>query len=70
MIVELRHPTAGKIKQVGIPIKLSDTPGQVKGVEPQLGRASEEVLLELGYTRDQIRDLGRAGAVQVLSKDS
>lgn len=68
MIVELNHLTMGKIKQVGISIKLSDTPGQIKGLGPELGGHTEEVLLELGYTKTEIKHLEQAGAVQLLVK--
>ena len=37
MIIEVEHPTAGKIRQVGIPIKLSDTPGKVRSLPPLPG---------------------------------
>ncbi len=69
MIVELPHPIAGSIKQVGISIKLSDTPGQIAGVGPQVGEHTEEVLLSLGYSHDQITSLAQAGAVKLTGKD-
>jgi crotonobetainyl-CoA:carnitine CoA-transferase CaiB-like acyl-CoA transferase len=49
MLVELYHPSLGKVKQVGIPIKLSATPGEVRSTSPLLGQHTEEVLLSLGY---------------------
>jgi alpha-methylacyl-CoA racemase len=69
MIVELTDPTVGNIKQVGISIKLSDTPGQITARGPQVGEHSEQVLLELGYTRDQITSLAQANAVKLAGKD-
>ena len=49
MIVEQDHPTAGKIRVVGVPVKLSDTPGKVRTPAPLLGEHTEEVLKELGH---------------------
>ena len=64
MIVELTHHVLGNIKQVGIPIKLSDTPGRVKKLGPKLGEHTREVLLALGYSKSAIDDLQQAGAIQ------
>ena len=57
MIVSVDHPVCGKVDMIGIPIKLSRTPGRVKGPPPTLGQHNEEILKELGYTREQIQDL-------------
>jgi crotonobetainyl-CoA:carnitine CoA-transferase CaiB-like acyl-CoA transferase len=44
MIVSLDHPTAGPIRVTGVPIKLSDTPGEVHSAPPTLGQHTTEVL--------------------------
>lgn len=49
MICELEHPQAGKIKALGIPVKLSKTPGAVKKAAPKLGEDNRDILRELGY---------------------
>lgn len=54
MIMELDHSTLGTIKVPGIPIKLSDTPGQGRRAPPLLGEHQLEVLGELGLSRDEI----------------
>lgn len=50
MVQEIPHPTAGTVKQVGIPVKLSETPGEILRHPPLRGEHSREVLTELGYT--------------------
>jgi crotonobetainyl-CoA:carnitine CoA-transferase CaiB-like acyl-CoA transferase len=48
---------------VGTPVRFSDTPAQASAVAPELGQHTEEVLLEAGYTWDDIASLREAGAV-------
>lgn len=48
MIEEVVHPVAGKIKALGIPVKLSKTPGKIAKSAPVLGEHREEILKELG----------------------
>jgi formyl-CoA transferase len=55
-VVEVDHPTRGKYLTVGNPIKLSDSPTEVKR-SPLLGEHTDEVMKELGYTPDQIEAL-------------
>jgi crotonobetainyl-CoA:carnitine CoA-transferase CaiB-like acyl-CoA transferase len=62
MIVEQDHPTAGKIRVVGVPVKLSDTPGGVRTPAPLLGQHTAEVIGGLGY-RDKLETLKREGVI-------
>jgi formyl-CoA transferase len=55
-VVEVDHPTRGKYLTVGNPIKLSDSPADVKR-SPLLGEHTDEVLAELGYDAEQIAAL-------------
>ena len=57
MIVDIEHPTYGKVRQFGVPIKLSDTPGQVRHVAPSAGEHTDAVLRELGLSDGDIRSL-------------
>jgi crotonobetainyl-CoA:carnitine CoA-transferase CaiB-like acyl-CoA transferase len=63
MVVELEHPTVGKVRQVGVAAKLSETPGSVRSLAPRRGQHTEDILLDLGYSRQQIRELGGEGVV-------
>jgi formyl-CoA transferase len=52
-VVEVDHPTRGKYLTVGNPIKMSDSPTEVKR-SPLLGEHTDEVLAELGYAAQDI----------------
>ena len=62
MIVEQQHPTAGKLRVVGVPVKLSETPGAVRTPAPLLGEHTAEVLRGLGHG-DQLAALKRDGVI-------
>ncbi len=59
----LEHPTQGPIEVVTNPINLSKTPAVTKMPAPDLGQHTEEILLECGYTREDIEQLTRQGTV-------
>jgi formyl-CoA transferase len=61
-VVEVDHPTRGKYLSVGNPIKLSDSPSDVTR-SPLLGEHTEEILAELGYSKDQIAALRSSRAI-------
>jgi len=63
MVVDLAHPGAGPIKALGIPVKLSETPGAVDRAAPLLGQHTSEILTELGFTEAQQRALGEQGII-------
>jgi formyl-CoA transferase len=68
MWVELDHPQRGKWFNVGMPIKLSDSPAKIER-SPTLGEHTEQILKEvLGYEADKIAKLKSAGAFSVPPK--
>jgi crotonobetainyl-CoA:carnitine CoA-transferase CaiB-like acyl-CoA transferase len=64
MVVELDQPgVSNGVKQLGVPIKLSRTPGAPQGPGPALGEQTDEVLAALGYSEEEIASLKESGAV-------
>ena len=63
MVVDLMHPGAGPIKALGIPVKLSDTPGAVDRPAPLLGQHTADILTELGYTDAEQQALTDQGVI-------
>jgi formyl-CoA transferase len=63
LIAEVDHPTAGRVRAPGIPVRLSETPASVRRHPPLLGEHTDEVLAELGYTSQEIAGLRRGGAI-------
>lgn len=63
MIMELDHPKFGKVQQIGIGIKLSDTPGAARALAHRLGQDTSEVLSGLGYSQSEMNDLRQQGAI-------
>jgi CoA:oxalate CoA-transferase len=63
MILELDHPKHGKVKQPGIAIKLSETPGQVRTLAPYSGENTDEVMQALGYSKSDVESLRKANAI-------
>jgi crotonobetainyl-CoA:carnitine CoA-transferase CaiB-like acyl-CoA transferase len=63
MVEEIEHPKAGKIKVLGIPIKLSRTPGNIREPAPSLGQHTREILKSLGYNDEEIERFRKEGII-------
>lgn len=64
MIREVEHPVAGKMKVVGSPINLSETPAEIRSPAPLLGEHTELVLKDiLNVTEAQIAELKKKNAI-------
>ena len=63
-IVDMVHPRAGNVRVVGVPIRMSATPGSVRTPSPSLGEHTEAVLSDvLGMTTNEIETLRGAGGL-------
>src|SRR2546428_94410 len=58
------HSRLGPVKQIASPMRLSETPTRMARAGPMLGEHSAEVLAELGYSREEIGKLARAGVIR------
>ncbi len=61
--VEYEHPTEGKVKTPGFPIRFSKTPSMVDRGAPVTGQDTRDVLAEAGYAADKIEALEKSGAI-------
>jgi formyl-CoA transferase len=67
-VVEVDHPTRGKYLTVGNPVKLSDSPADVRR-SPLLGEHTEEILRKaLGYSEKELADIKSSGAITAPDK--
>jgi len=57
------HPSVGKIKQLGIPLKFSETPCEIRSLPPRLGEHTEQILRWLGYGEGETLDMHKKGVI-------
>ncbi|HZO07061.1 MAG TPA: CoA transferase [Solirubrobacterales bacterium] len=62
MVVELEQPGIGKVRQLGMPVKLSATPADTSRAAPAFGEHTEQVLAEAGYSAAEIAAMIESGA--------
>jgi len=64
LLKQVAFPGAAKpVPLAATPVRLSDTPGEVRHRAPTLGEHTDQVLSELGFTRNQINEFRSAGAI-------
>ena len=63
MKVTLHDDELGDLQNIGVPVKLSETPGSIRSRGPSLGQHSREILLEHGFSDAEIEGLVAAGVV-------
>jgi crotonobetainyl-CoA:carnitine CoA-transferase CaiB-like acyl-CoA transferase len=63
MVVEVGAGEKEPLKLLGIPVKLSATPGSIRRRPPRLGEHTAEVLAEIGYDSASIESLRTGGAI-------
>ncbi|OLB48278.1 MAG: CoA transferase [Candidatus Rokuibacteriota bacterium] len=64
MIVDVEHPKHGRVRQVGVAIKLSDTPGTIRSAAPLPSEHTENVLKDLGLSAADIGRLRGKGVIE------
>jgi formyl-CoA transferase/CoA:oxalate CoA-transferase len=62
-IVETEHPSAGRVRVVGPPVRLSNTPGELRTPAPRLGEHTEAVLREIGVDPPRLAALRATGVI-------
>jgi crotonobetainyl-CoA:carnitine CoA-transferase CaiB-like acyl-CoA transferase len=63
-LINIEHPLYGPLKTMGFPWDFSETPASWRRKAPGLGEHTEEVLLEIGYSKEEIAKLRDEGAIQ------
>ena len=63
MLLEMPHPTLGSIKQTGLPLKFSATPGGLEQPPPLLGEHNRPILTALGYSETEVEHMARDGVI-------
>jgi formyl-CoA transferase/CoA:oxalate CoA-transferase len=64
MIRDIPHPTVAGLRAPASPLKLSDGPSSIRLPPPDNGEHTEAILLEQGYTQDEIANLEADGAIR------
>ena len=63
MVLDIDRPDHDPIRVTGFPVKLSETPAKLRRPPPGLGEHTKAILIELGYSQDQIDKFGQASVI-------
>ena len=63
MLVDTEDPELGTIHNIGVPVKLSATPGSIRRRAPALGEHSAEILMEHGFSQAEVDSLLAEGVI-------
>jgi len=63
MIIEMDHPVEGKVRSLGFPVKFSEQPYSVRTPPPSFGEHTNQILMELGYTEKEIKEMADKGVI-------
>jgi crotonobetainyl-CoA:carnitine CoA-transferase CaiB-like acyl-CoA transferase len=64
MVRTVDHPEAGEVELTGVPLKMSESPGDVEDPPPTLGEDTREILMDrLGYDREDLTGLAANGVI-------
>jgi crotonobetainyl-CoA:carnitine CoA-transferase CaiB-like acyl-CoA transferase len=68
MIVDFKDERFGNIKYIGMPFKLSETPGSIRSRAPGYGEHTEEILMSLNYSKQEIEKLRKNAVISPKKK--
>jgi crotonobetainyl-CoA:carnitine CoA-transferase CaiB-like acyl-CoA transferase len=63
LVYDQKHPKAGDLRLLGVPVTLSDTPGTIRTPAPLLGEHTAQILAQLGVSQADLNELQKAGVV-------
>jgi crotonobetainyl-CoA:carnitine CoA-transferase CaiB-like acyl-CoA transferase len=63
MVIEMQHSKSGPVRMLGTPVRLHETKPFHLRFPPEIGEHTNEILIELGYSTDQIAAFGKSGAL-------
>ena len=66
MITQVEHPVAGNVDTIGTPVKFHETPTAIKRAAPLYGEHTREILVEYGYSTNEINQLIETGAATII----
>jgi crotonobetainyl-CoA:carnitine CoA-transferase CaiB-like acyl-CoA transferase len=63
MVIDTDHPVFGPLRTIGNPVKLSETPWELRSLAPRLGEHTDQVLSDWGFSDGEVAALRQQGAL-------